>query len=140
MIDDFFFYSRVTLYLAGLFYCVFGVIFSILLYKNRFENTSSGLEKARPSPVKSQNSDQASKSASSKFLPIYITLPSLSNSSVITQGTLENMVPNIMSDVSSGRSRSPPDNRFAAKQTKEFESRNRKLAEYKQIYMHGKII
>lgn len=131
MNNDYIFISRLALYLASLFYCTFGVIFLILLYKNRSDGSNTTLTKS-PHGSQSGNSDRGSKSGSSRTMPVYVTLPDISTSSVISQSTLENITPNFLSKAIGTKSpHGTTQIKWKAIQSKEYETRSSEMANHK---------
>lgn len=89
-------YARIALYTAGMWYLTGSLLFFVYLYKNKCSPRLDAAAKRDPS--KTQSSLDTSKSSASKTLPIFVTVPSLSNSSITTQAQLESPISKVVTN------------------------------------------
>lgn len=78
------------------------------------------------------------KSASSKNLPVIVKIPSLADSSIITQGTMEMLLPKSKASSPSSSVSNGQSNQHSQK-LKRVSSKSMKISEYSQSDVHGKM-
>lgn len=141
--SDYITYSCMALYVAGGGYFLISCLYLLYFTGNKCCDNKQNTPK-RPLVESSTSAtittpkvapDRA-KSAASKTMQVIVTVPSLANSSVITQGTLESLVPKLMhsaTSVSSSATNSPPSTKV------KMISKSLKIAEYRPSDVAGKL-
>lgn len=132
-------YARMALYVGGASYCVLSVLYLVYYCRSkRKQSRKPAREKSTSKTLAESRAKLSRATSASKTLPVTVTEPKLSSASVFTQTALENIVPQIMQDTTSGNYEflavSPPTTK-----ANKGASKSLKLGEYAGSTVAGKM-